>query len=917
MTHRPQTSHRPASTQFTQPNLKTKESDSNIKHPPSKYNSPVPGDKSQKNTQRDLSQRENQPHPQPSSSSLLKGKNYLAEEEEIMSKIREQLKNNFQKISAMDKYSARDKSHSQHNKSASIIVDKSLRRPQNNISAVDIKRKESPRNFEDLHKKILNNAALQSVYKKVGKYLNKSEIAIDSKKITINTSSNNADKVPSRSHSQEKQFRNIGSPRVAVDIVESEKTIKPYLNHVYEESRAESPSYNKNSKLQFSREVSPRTQGNNSKEPVYNLVSKEKGHQRSSSKKLAKIVDSSTKHIVEEAIQRSLIAEKLQNSQYSIISERKNSSFYPVGPQPKDQKAPSFFKQESPKNHRSTSPYDLNMRRESNASPIFEPVRGSSQPNIFSYGQGLYLKPGASPILDHRKSTGDEPRDTSNFIYFLCNLLGNNITTDVSKIRIEENREPQNRPSHKKGSKSVNAANPLDMLIKGLNLPINANKLNKENMLTPNVSEPNSGNVSLIIPKERERVQREREEASKRERERDRSKEKETNVTAQEIKSRAASVSQVVVEQDEAEDDELLRDRLIKIIKDSFRVKGTGPPTTLDYYRLIKMIGKGAFGKVYLGVHLLTGKHVAIKTIEKACMKDEASKRKVFQEVLILRKTNHKNIEKLLEVFENKKYLFMVLENASRGDLLGLVKRKGRMTEEEAKKIFYQIVAGIRYCHHSLILHRDVKLDNILLDEHMVVKICDFGVSRFIKKGQIINEQCGTPAYIAPEIIKDEGYEGCYADIWSMGVLLYAMVTGTVPFKANNLEELHDAILSGEYTFPDYLSVEVKDLIYRMLKLNPYHRISIDDIPNHPWLRDAARDDDKFPEGETMERSYNGKSFSMDQGNTVQIVESIVRKIEELGYPREYVIKSVNLNSCNHATACYHLLYKDYMELMS
>eukprot|EP00330_Aristerostoma_sp_ATCC50986_P005427 CAMPEP_0114576248 /NCGR_PEP_ID=MMETSP0125-20121206/1035_1 /TAXON_ID=485358 ORGANISM="Aristerostoma sp., Strain ATCC 50986" /NCGR_SAMPLE_ID=MMETSP0125 /ASSEMBLY_ACC=CAM_ASM_000245 /LENGTH=414 /DNA_ID=CAMNT_0001764623 /DNA_START=2111 /DNA_END=3355 /DNA_ORIENTATION=- len=401
------------------------------------------------------------------------------------------------------------------------------------------------------------------------------------------------------------------------------------------------------------------------------------------------------------------------------------------------------------------------------------------------------------------------------------------------------------KPSHKRGSKSVSSVNALDVLIKGLNLPINANRLNKENNITPNGSEPNSQNASVVDLKQ-------------------------VDVSNVSRRDNTAN-TQANANDDEMNDDEILKHRLIKTVNEHFKVKNSCPHTTLDYYRLIKMIGKGAFGKVYLGVHLMTGKYVAIKSIEKSYMKDEASKRKVFQEVLILRKTN---LIRLLEVFENKKYLFMVLEYAANLDLLGLVKKKGRLHEDEAKRIFAQITAGIRYCHHTMILHRDVKLDNILLDENWNVKICDFGVSRFVKKGQIINEQCGTPAYIAPEIIKEEGYEGCYADIWSMGVLLFAITTGTVPFKASNLDELHEAIIKGQFTCPGFLSDDLKDLIHKMIKLNPYERISIDDIPDHSWLRSRVETEDKFPMNDTksnssMERSYKKSSYSLEQGNTI------------------------------------------------
>ena len=176
-------------------------------------------------------------------------------------------------------------------------------------------------------------------------------------------------------------------------------------------------------------------------------------------------------------------------------------------------------------------------------------------------------------------------------------------------------------------------------------------------------------------------------------------------------------------------------EKLVAYIKNYIKKTNELPPTTLEFYKFIKLIGKGAFGKVTLGVHILTGKHVAIKTIEKSFMKDDFSKRKVFQEVYLLKKIRHSNVIRLLEVFESQKHLLIVMEYAGGGDLLKLIKQRGRLDENDAKYIFKQIVYGIAHIHCRSVIHRDVKLDNILLDSEKGVKICDFGVSKIIKKG--------------------------------------------------------------------------------------------------------------------------------------------------------------------------------------
>ena len=142
------------------------------------------------------------------------------------------------------------------------------------------------------------------------------------------------------------------------------------------------------------------------------------------------------------------------------------------------------------------------------------------------------------------------------------------------------------------------------------------------------------------------------------------------------------------------------------------------------------------------------------------------------------------------------------MEYAGGGDLLHFVRKRKNLEEEAAKKIFKQVVHGIAHCHCRSVLHRDIKLDNILIDEEGGIKICDFGVSRLITKNQSIQEQCGTPAYLAPEIIADKGYKGYYVDLWSLGVLLYAMLQGDVPFRAASMEALLELIMKGKLEFP-------------------------------------------------------------------------------------------------------------------
>ena len=181
----------------------------------------------------------------------------------------------------------------------------------------------------------------------------------------------------------------------------------------------------------------------------------------------------------------------------------------------------------------------------------------------------------------------------------------------------------------------------------------------------------------------------------------------------------------------------------------------------------------------------------------------------------------------------------IVTELCTGGDLLNYVREHKKLNEELAKLALKQLLNGLRHCHSHGILHRDVKLDNVLLNGLGELKVCDFGVSKVVKRGEIMTEQCGTPAYIAPEIIRGKGYEGFAADIWSAGVALYAMLYGTVPFKANSMQDLNKLIIKGRYHLKEDISIEARDLLEKMLQCNPYDRITIPEILKHPWMIDV------------------------------------------------------------------------------
>ena len=338
-----------------------------------------------------------------------------------------------------------------------------------------------------------------------------------------------------------------------------------------------------------------------------------------------------------------------------------------------------------------------------------------------------------------------------------------------------------------------------------------------------------------------------------------------------------------------AEDLALEQEQLVQYIDEFYRLRKALPPTTSFYYKFLKVIGKGAFGKVSLAVHKLSGRFVAVKSLDKAYLKEERTKLKVLQEVSNMHSIRHPRVVRLLEVFESSKHFNMVMEFCSGGDLLQYVKSKGKLEEEEAKGIFAQAVESVKACQEQGIIHRDVKLDNILLSSSsQTAKLCDFGVSRLAKRGQRITDQCGTPAYLAPEIIANQGYDGFYVDLWSLGVLLYAMVVGAVPFRAGTLADLHKVILRGKYALPDELSSSVKDLIDALLQLIPQKRLSLDGVLRHPWLADCR-----------VSRFSRARE---------KVNKAVLARLGKWGIPGELVERCLQANEINHGTATYELL---------
>jgi len=230
--------------------------------------------------------------------------------------------------------------------------------------------------------------------------------------------------------------------------------------------------------------------------------------------------------------------------------------------------------------------------------------------------------------------------------------------------------------------------------------------------------------------------------------------------------------------------------------------------TNVGQYVLSKTIGKGTFGKVKLGVHNLTGEKVAVKILEKDKIQDVNDVERVAREIHILKLIRHPNIIQLYEIIETPKQLYLIMEYAQGGEVFDYIVDHHRVKEPEACSFFHQIIDGVEYLHKLNIVHRDLKPENLLLTKDKVIKIVDFGLSNTYKPGETLKTACGSPCYAAPEMIQGKRYHGSHVDIWSCGVILYALVCGYLPFEDPNTNNLYKKIISGEFKMPKFLSAD-------------------------------------------------------------------------------------------------------------
>jgi len=316
-------------------------------------------------------------------------------------------------------------------------------------------------------------------------------------------------------------------------------------------------------------------------------------------------------------------------------------------------------------------------------------------------------------------------------------------------------------------------------------------------------------------------------------------------------------------------------------------------------YQIKGKIGEGMFGKVKLGIHLFTKEKVAIKIFDKGKIKKEKEQEYIEREISILKKLNHYNIIKLYNIIHTDNFIFLIQEYVPNGELLHFLESKENinLTEKDICKIYQQIISGIEYLHEVGIAHRDLKLENILLNFKNDIKIIDFGLSNKYNKDneELLQSSCGSPCYAAPEMIKGAKYHGVDTDIWSSGIILYLMLCKTFPFNDKNNSKLYQKILSGKFNLPSYLSNEAKDLLSKLLKVNPNERIKLNEIKKHPWFNLI-----------NVKKNY---LYGIDINKIIMpLDEDIIKEMKMFGIDSNVIIDNILRNYYNNITTTYYLL---------
>ena len=268
-------------------------------------------------------------------------------------------------------------------------------------------------------------------------------------------------------------------------------------------------------------------------------------------------------------------------------------------------------------------------------------------------------------------------------------------------------------------------------------------------------------------------------------------------------------------------------------------LKGLEPEPKITDFKIVKELGAGSFGHVYLVKHKTTNAEYAIKAIDKRDKTNQEEKPYFRREIEVMYKLHHPNVVKLYGHFEDNNYCYFIMEYISKGNVYSLIPtdKKKRITSQVVASLMKDVISAVYYLHNMnpIIIHRDIKPENVLLAENLVAKLTDFGWSNYMREDEKRTTVCGTPIYLAPEIIKEEGHDE-KVDIWCIGVLLFELITGSVPFPGNDIDTLKDNILHLKIAWPKDINIDAKNLIKRILKSDPAQRISLEEMLQHPFF---------------------------------------------------------------------------------
>ena len=324
-------------------------------------------------------------------------------------------------------------------------------------------------------------------------------------------------------------------------------------------------------------------------------------------------------------------------------------------------------------------------------------------------------------------------------------------------------------------------------------------------------------------------------------------------------------------------------------------------PKNLGPYEINQKINEGGYSKIYLGTSKYTNDKVSIKIIDKSLfIKNPDDLLIIKNEIDILKILKHRNILTLYEIYESSQYIFLITEHLP-NQLIDLILNKKRLSESDALIIFVQLLDALLYIHKMNICHRDLRIEHVLLDLNNIPKLIDFGYSCFYKKGNSLFEPIGSLSYACPEIIQQKSYNPELADVWSLGVCLYVMVCGYLPFSEEDDEKNNKLIISGKVDYPKEIGNICKDLLKKMLEVNPQKRYNFVKISRHPWVKSSKNT-----------KIIGGYNF---YETIYPVDERLLQIIKEYGIDPKKVEIELKLNKFNANTGLFKLISKKVFEL--